>query len=89
MEKPVALPSRQSVGSRIRKTRDIHGGDACIRLTRIPVWVLVNWRRLGLDDAQILDAYPGLDQADLDAAWAYYTEATAEIDTAIAENQGD
>ena len=45
---------------RITKTPDICGGDACIRGHRIPVWVLVNYRRLAGGDADLLRAYPSL-----------------------------
>jgi hypothetical protein len=33
---------------RIAKTPGLCGGDACIGVHRIPVWVLVNFRRLVL-----------------------------------------
>src|SRR6516164_3303067 len=31
----------------VQKTPDVCGGDACIRRTRIPVWLLVRHRQLG------------------------------------------
>ena len=71
----------------ISKKRDRGGGDACIRETRIPVWVLVNYRRLGASDADVLRAYPGLTPADLEAAWEYAAANLAEIDRAIRENE--
>ncbi len=43
---------------RITKTPDLCGGDACIRGHRIPVWVLVGYRRLGKDDADLLAPIP-------------------------------
>lgn len=70
----------------ISKKPDRCGGDACVRETRIPVWVLVEWRRLGRHDAWILDGYPTLTQQDLYAAWAYYAEHGEEIDEAIRSN---
>ena len=48
----------------ISKKPDRCGGDACIRETRIPVWVLVGYRRLGATDADVLRAYPSLTPAD-------------------------
>ena len=33
---------------------DICGGEACIVRTRIPVWVLVQSRRLGVSEADLL-----------------------------------
>jgi uncharacterized protein (DUF433 family) len=72
---------------RITKSPAICGGDACIRGHRIPVWGLVNYRRLGASDADILRAYPALTPRDLEAAWEYATTHADEIDRAISENE--
>jgi uncharacterized protein (DUF433 family) len=72
---------------RITKNPDICGGDACIRGHRIPVWVLVNYRRLGGSAADILRAYPALTPADLEDAWEYAAAHAEEIDRAIRENE--
>ncbi len=63
------------------------GGDACIEKSRIPVWVLVNYRRLGGSDEDLLHDYPGLTPAELEAAWGYYEAHPQEIDQAIQENE--
>lgn len=63
------------------------GGEACIRDTRITVWGLVSYRRLGMSDAEILAAVQGLTADDLQAAWEYTAENPAEIDRAIQENE--
>jgi uncharacterized protein (DUF433 family) len=70
----------------IRKTPGVIGGSACIRGTRIAVWMLVEARRLGRSDEQLLQDYPTLTQNDLSAAWAYFTAHPEEIETAIREN---
>jgi uncharacterized protein (DUF433 family) len=72
---------------RITKTPNICGGDACVRGHRIPVWVLVAYRRLGKTDAEILHAYPTLTSADVEAAWHYAAANPEEIDRAIQENE--
>jgi len=72
---------------RIVKTPGVCGGDARIRDTRLSVWGLEEWRRLGWTDAQILDAYPQLKPEDLAAAWRYVEWHPAEIEEAIRENQ--
>jgi uncharacterized protein (DUF433 family) len=59
------------------------GGEACVRDTRIPVWSLVSFRRKGASDDRILEAYPSLTAADLEAAFAYATENPVEIERAI------
>jgi uncharacterized protein (DUF433 family) len=76
-----------ATASWISKKPDRCGGDACIRETRIPVWVLVGYRRLGASDADILRAYPSLQPPDLEAAWAYAAANPEEIDQAIRENE--
>jgi uncharacterized protein (DUF433 family) len=76
-----------ATASWISKKPDRCGGDACVRETRIPVWVLVNYRRLGASDANILGAYPALAPADLEAAWAYAAANGEEMDQAIRENE--
>jgi uncharacterized protein (DUF433 family) len=73
--------------NRISKHPDIQGGDACIQGHRIPVWVLVGYRRLGSSDAQILTYYPQLSEADLAAAWDYASAHADEIEQAIAHNE--
>jgi type III restriction enzyme len=73
----------------VQKTPGVCGGRACIRKTRITVWGLVNSRRLGTADDQILRNIVGLTPADLQAAWDYYRDHTAEIDEDIRENEED
>ena len=71
----------------IDKTPGVGGGAACIVRTRIPVWVLENYRRLGWTEASILANYPSLRAADLVHAWAYAGAHANEIDEAIRENE--
>ncbi|HEX5271673.1 MAG TPA: DUF433 domain-containing protein [Gemmataceae bacterium] len=52
----------------IRKAADVCGGDACVRETRIMVWLLVALKRQGMTDAELIDSYPGLTEDDLAAA---------------------
>jgi type III restriction enzyme len=67
----------------ITRTPDVCGGEACVRDTRHTVYGLVEWKRMGLSDARILEHHPDLTQADLDAAWDYYRQHSEEIDEAI------
>jgi uncharacterized protein (DUF433 family) len=69
----------------INKTPGVMGGSACIRDTRIPVWLLVSYRRMGLSEAKLLDNYPSLTATDLANAWSYCEAQSAEIDRAIAQ----
>jgi uncharacterized protein (DUF433 family) len=69
------------------RTPGVDGGAACIVRTRIPVWVLENYRRLGWTEAKILANYPTLRAVDLVHAWAYVDAHREEIDQAIRENE--
>ena len=71
----------------IEKTPGVVGGDACIVGTRIPVWDLVQYRRLGASDAKILEAYPQLTATHLAQAWSYADAHREGIDQAIGQNE--
>ncbi len=83
------MASQTTKKSWVQKTPGVCGGRACIRSTRITVWGLVNSRRLGATDAEILRHIVGLTSEDLQAAWDYYQEHGAEIDEDIRENEAD
>lgn len=71
----------------ISKTSGVCGGDACIRETRIPVWLLVHFRRLGVSEGELLYNYPTLSATDLANAWTYAESNPEEIEIAIRENE--
>ena len=71
----------------IEKTPGVCGGSACIVRTRISVWVLEGFRRLGWNEAKLLASYPTLRAADLVHAWAYADTHRQEIDEAIRQNE--
>lgn len=80
----------QSLGSNwqgIEKTPRVCGGDARIAKTRIPVWVLVEARRLGYSDADLLTSYPTITAIDLANAWGYAKAHADEIELAIQLNE--
>jgi uncharacterized protein (DUF433 family) len=78
-----------TTNQRITKTSGVCGGDACIVGTRIPVWGLVNHCRLRGSDVGILDSYPDLTKADIEAAWEYARLHSDEIELAIRKNEQD
>ncbi len=71
----------------IVKTDGILGGNARIDGTRIPIWLLVQYRRLGMSDIELLQSYPTLKAEDLNYAWLYYHHNKQEIDQQIEENE--
>lgn len=71
----------------IESNPDVCGGEPCIVRTRIPVWVLVQAKRLGTSESEILRCYPTLRAQDLADAWAYYRVHRDGIDKEIMENE--
>lgn len=67
----------------IGKTPGVMGGDACIRQTRIPVWLLASLREQGATEADLLEDYPSLTASDLANAWLYASVYQDEISAAI------
>ncbi len=63
------------------------GGEPCIVRTRIPVWLLVQARRLGTSEADLLKSYPTLRAEDLANAWAFFRTHQNEIELQIRENE--
>ena len=71
----------------IDSSPDVCGGEPCIVRTRIPVWVLVQARYLGISEADLLRSYPTLRAEDLTNAWAYSRAHHDEIEQQIRENE--
>ena len=73
----------------VESTPGVCGGEPCIVRTRIPVWILAQMRRQGVNEADILRSYPTLRAEDLAAAWAYVRVHRSEIEQQIRENEED
>src|SRR3954451_17414103 len=71
----------------IESNPEVCGGAPCIVRPRIPVWVLVQRRRLGRLEAELLRSYPSLRAEDLANAWSYYRGHREEIEQQIQENE--
>lgn len=56
---------------RITFTPDMMGGRACIRGMRITVALILNLVANGMSNAEILDAYPYLEEEDIQQALQY------------------
>jgi uncharacterized protein (DUF433 family) len=83
----VIIPGQGGVMPDIEQTPGVCGGDACIRQTRIAVWMLEQARRLGFSEADLLRNYPSLTAQDLESAWAYVEAHRDEIERQILENE--
>ncbi len=73
----------------IEKSQNVMGGAACIRQTRIPVWMLEQARRQGVSEVDLLRNYPQINAQDLANAWDYVNAYKMEIEEAISANESD
>lgn len=71
----------------IEKTPGVCGGSAGVVRTRIPVWLIVGYRQLGVEPAGLLDIFPTLRAVDVEAALEYARLHPQEIAAEIAENE--
>jgi len=71
----------------IESRKGVQGGSPCVAGTRIPVWVLEDYRRLGKSDAELLEMYPSLRAENLAAAWEFVRLNTNLVDEQIRENE--
>lgn len=82
----ISRPESVEVAPGIFKTPGVCGGSACVGRTRIPVWGLEAYRRLGATDAWFLENYPTLTAEQLAQAAAYARANPAEMDEEIRAN---
>ncbi|RUT08830.1 hypothetical protein DSM106972_008830 [Dulcicalothrix desertica PCC 7102] len=83
-----SLTQTINIGAKgITKTPGVCGGEACIAGTRIAVWLLVEARRIGITEAQLLQDYPHISAADLVNAWVYAEAHPEEIEAVIHANE--
>lgn len=69
---------RQAWMDRIVVDPRLHGGEPCIKGTRIPVSVIVGSLADGDPETVLLDAYPSLTSEDIQAALKYAAEVVRE-----------
>jgi uncharacterized protein (DUF433 family) len=63
---------------RIKVDPDIMMGKPCVRDTRIPVYLLLQKLAASESPEALLEAYPQLSRADLQAVWEYAARSAAE-----------
>jgi uncharacterized protein (DUF433 family) len=63
----------------ITHIKGVCGGDATIKGTRIPVWVIYKYKILGLSVNEILECYPFLTISQINDAIKYSNKNKQEI----------
>ena len=83
------MAAQQVTTAHIVRNPRILDGEPTVAGTRVPVRSIVLTQRLYGDLSRVLQAFPMLDRAAVDAALAFYAANREEVDRAIAENEDD
>ena len=71
----------------ITRLTDVCGGRSIIAGTRIPVWSLIQWFKLGMTVEEVMREFPQLSPSQVHDAFSYYYDHTDEIEKDIQENR--
>jgi len=69
--------------------KGICGGRSVIEGTRIPVWSIIKWYKLGMSFEEILKEFPKLNPAQIHDAFSYYYDNQEEIETDVMDNEDE
>jgi len=71
----------------VTQKKGICGGRSIIKDTRIPVWSIIKWYKIGFSIEEILREFPQLNPAQIYDAFSYYYDNKEEIEKDIIENE--
>ncbi len=73
----------------ITRKKGVCGGRSIIEGTRMPVWSIIKWYKIGMSIEEILRGFPHLTPSQVYDAFSYYYDNQSEIEMDIAENGED
>lgn len=73
----------------ISKQPGICGGRSVMLGTRMPVWSIIKWYKLGLSIEDIIREFPQLTPAQVHAAFSCYYDNQEEVENDITENEAE
>lgn len=73
----------------ISTKRGICGGRSVIEGTRIPVWSIIKWYKLGMSFEEIMREFTNLHPAQIHDAFSYYYDNQEEIEKDITDNENE
>ena len=84
-----ATARQQQTHPYISKQGSVCGGRSIIERTRISVWSLVKWYKVGFTIEDIIREFPGVTPAQVHDAFSYYYDNSAEIEQDIVDNEDE
>ncbi len=73
----------------ISKKEGVCGGRSIIEGTRIPVWSIIKWYKLGMSIEEIMREFPQLSPSKVHDAFSYYYDNQDELEQDIIENEDE
>jgi type III restriction enzyme len=73
----------------VTQKKGVCGGRSIIYGTRIPVWSIVKWYKIGMSLEEIMREFPQLTPAQVHDAFSYYYDNSKEIERDIAQNEDE
>lgn len=73
----------------ITRKKGVCGGRSIIDGTRIPVWSIIRWYKLGMSIEDIMREFPHLTPSQVHDAFSYYYDNQKEIEGDIIENEDE
>ncbi len=84
----VAL-KKPKIHPHVFRQKGICGGRDIIAGTRIPVWSIIKWYKLGLSVEEVMREFPQLTPSQVHDAFSYYYDNPEEIEKDIMENENE
>ena len=69
--------------------KGICGARSIIEGTRIPVWSIIKWYKLGMSFEEIMREFQQLNPAQIHDAFSYYYDNQEEIEKDILDNENE
>ncbi len=73
----------------VTRKKGVCGSRSIIGGTRIPVWSIIKWYKLGMLIEDIMREFPQLTPSQVHDAFSYYYDNQKEIEGDIAENEDE
>ncbi len=80
---------KSRVHSYTTRKKGVCGGRSITEGTRIPVWSIIRWYKLGMSVEEIMREFPQLTPSQVHDAFSYYYDNQKEIEGDIAENEDE
>ncbi len=81
--------NKQALHPHIMRQKGICGGRSIIIGTRIPVWSIIKWYKLGMPVEDIIREFPQLAPSEIHDAFSYYYDNLDEIERDIIKNEDE